>query len=146
LETSQFSSILVALVLCVSSAGLISWHLRGWKRLQATEVGARERDFRRRQIRRRIQTSALLGILGVAIFVGQLLITWAAPQLVLITYWGGVLLLVLWLTILALADMVATSVFYDREKSHSIVEQARLQGELRRAREQAAKARNGKPK
>ena len=117
-----------------------------WKRLQQAEIDARERDFRRRQYRRRMQTSAMLGVLGVAIFVGQLLMTWAASRLFLVIYWSGVLVLVLWMALLALADMAATSFYYSREKNNYIVEQARLQGELWRAREKEAKVRNGKPK
>ena len=146
METNQLSSILFALFLGVASAGLIAWHIRAWKRLQSTEIDARELNFRRRQFRRRIQTSAMLGILGVAIFVGQLLMTGMPSRLLLIAYWCGVLALVLWLAILALADVVATSFHYSRERNNSIVEQARLQGELRQAREKAAKVRNGKPK
>ena len=84
------------LVLCASSGGLIVWHVRAWKRLQAAEIEPRERDFRRRQYRRRMQTSAMLGVLGVAILVGQLLMLWVVSQLFLAIYWGGVLLLLLW--------------------------------------------------
>ena len=146
METDFLSSILVALVLCVSSAGLIAWHIRARKRLQQADLDARERDFRRRQYRRRIQTSAMLGVLGAAIFIGQLLMAWAPSRLLLVIYWSGVLLLVLWVALLALADVTATSFFYSREKSSTIIEQARLQGELWRAREKEAKVRNGKPK
>lgn len=145
METNYLSSILVALALCVSSAGLIVWHIRAWKRLQHAEIDARERDFRRRQCRRRIQTSAVLGVLGVAIFIGQWLMIWVPSRLFLVIYWSGVLVLVLWVVLLAVADMAATSLYYSREKNNSIVEHARLQGELRRAREKEAKVRNGKP-
>ena len=139
------SSIVVALVLCASSAGLIAWHVRTWQRLQGAEIDPREREFRRRQYRRRMQTSAMLGVLGAAIFIGQLLIVWPASWLLLAIYWSGVLVLVLWIALLALADMAATSFYYSREKNNSLVEHAKLQGELLRAREKEAKGRNGKP-
>lgn len=132
--------------LCVSSAGLIAWHIRAWRRLQDAEVDPRERDFRHRQYRRRMQTSAMLGLLGVAIFVGQMLMAWPASRLLLVIYWSGVLVLVLWVVLLALADMTATSIYFSQEKNKSLVEHARLQGELQRAREKQAKVRNGKPK
>ena len=146
IEINYLSSILVALVLCVSSAGLIAWHVRAWKRLQHAGIDPREFDFRRRQYRRRMQTSAMLGLLGVAIFIGQVLIAWPPSRMLLVIYWSGVLVLVLWMAILALADMAATSFYYSQEKNNSIVEHAKLQGELRQAREKEAKVRNGKPK
>jgi hypothetical protein len=145
-EINYLSSILVALGLCGSSAGLIVWHLRARRRLQGEEIEPGERDFRRRQLRRRMQTSAMLGVLGVAIFIGQLLMIWVASRLFLVIYWSGVLLLLLWVLLLGVADMAATGLYYSREKSNSIVEHAKLQGELRRARENEAKARNGKPR
>ncbi len=140
----HLSSVLIALALCVSSVGLIVWHIRAWRRLQNADIAPIERDFRRRQNRRRMQTSAMLGLLGVAIFVGQVLMTLDTP-LFLAIYWSGVLLLLLWMAILAVADMAATSFYYRREKNDYLVEHARLQGELLLAREKEAKARNGKP-
>ncbi len=130
------SSIVVALVLAVSSAGLIAWHVRAWRRLSLAELDAREQNFRRRQYRRRVQTSAMLGVLGGAILVGQLLIAWPASESVLVPYWCGVFLLVLWLALLALADMAATRLYYGRERDKYVVEQARLQGQLRQVHEQ----------
>jgi hypothetical protein len=140
------SSALVSLVLCLSSAGLIVWHVRAWQRLQQAGTDALERDFRRRQYRRRMQTSIMLGLLGVAIFVGQLLMTPNTAWHLLVIYWSGVVVLVLWVALLAVADMTATSFYYSREKTQCVVEQARLQNELRQARETLAKSRNGKPK
>jgi hypothetical protein len=138
-------SVVVGLVLCLSSAGLIAWHIRTWKGLQQAEIDPRERDFRRRQHRRRMQTSGMLGVLGVAILVGQGLMIWVTSRTFLVVYWSGILLLVLWVALLALADMAATSFYYSREKSNYIVEHAKLQGELQRAREEQARGRNGKP-
>ncbi len=142
---NYLSSVLIALALCISSAALMVWHIRAWRRLQNADIEPREREFRRRQCRRRMQTSAMLGLLGVAIFVGQVLMTLVASRLFLVIYWSGVLLLLLWMAILAVADMAATSFYYSREKNNYIVEHAKLQGELLLAREKEAKARNGKP-
>ena len=139
-------STIVALILCVLSAGLITWHIRAWKRLQTADIDQREREFHRRQYRRRMQTSAMLGLLGVAIFIGQLLMTSVKSQLLLVIYWSCVLVLLLWMAILAVADMAATSFYYSREKNNYVIEHAKLQGELLRAREKEAKVRNGKPK
>ena len=126
------SSTLVALILCLSAAALIFWHIRTWRALQSEPLGPRERDFRRRQYRRRMQTSAMLGVLGAAIFVGQLLMLWIHSRLFFAIYWGGVLLLVLWMALLALADIVATQFHYSREKTENVIERAKLQAEIRR--------------
>ena len=96
-----------------------------------------------------MQTSAMLGVLGVAIFIGQLLMTWLTSRLFLVIYWSGVLVLVLWMALLALADMAATSFYYSREKNNYVVEHARLQGELRQARTgspETASRRVGEPR
>jgi hypothetical protein len=138
-------SLLVALVLCAASGGLMAWHVRVWRRLRDSGLDAAGREFHRRQYRRRMQTSGMLGLLGVAIFLGQALMLWLTSALAILLYWLGVVGLVVWMILLALADMAATSVYYSQEKSSSIVEQARLQGELRRAKNEEALRRNGKP-
>ncbi len=143
---NALSSIVVALVLCVLSGGLVAWHIRTWKRLQQAEIEPREREFRRRQYRRRMQTSAMLGVLGMAILIGQLLMIWITSWLLLAIYWSGLLLLVLWVVLLAVADMTASVFFYSREKNSCLAEQAKLQGELRQAQDEEAPARNGKPR
>jgi hypothetical protein len=144
-DTNYLPSIQFGLLLCALSAGLIAWHVRAWKRLQGAEIEPGERNFRRRQYRRRMQTSAMLGVLGAAIFIGQLLMIWVTSQAFLVVYWGGVVVLVLWLALLALADMAATGFYYSRVKSNYVVERARLQGELQQARKKQAEVRNGKP-
>ncbi len=142
---NYLSSALIALVFCGTSAGLIVWHIRAWKLLRDADLQPREMEFRRRQYRRRMQTSAMLGLLGAAVFVGQVLMTLVTWRLFLVVYWSCVLLLLLWMAILAVTDMVATSVYYSKEKNSYLVEHAKLKGELLQAREKAAKARNGKP-
>jgi ABC-type Fe3+ transport system permease subunit len=135
----------LALVLCACSAGLIVWHVRARKRLRAAEIDAFERHFRRRQFRRRMQTSAMLGVLGAAIFVGQLMMLWVASPLFVAVYWSAVVLLVLWMLLLAMADMADTGLFYSRQTGNSAVEHSRLQGELQKAIEDEARQRNGRP-
>ena len=47
-------------------------------------------------------------------------------------WWIGIVALVLWIVLLAIADLAATSFFYSREKSDFVVEHAKLQAELAR--------------
>jgi hypothetical protein len=147
---TQLSGFVVAVLLVLSSAGLIFWHVRNWNRLERDELEARELKFRRRQFRRRMQTSALLGLLGAAIFGGLLLMDSQFPWKFKAIYWIGVLLLVLWIALLAIADMVATTFYYSRARSDFVVQHAKLQAELRKARQEDSRAKtpgghNGKP-
>jgi len=129
-----WSCVLVALVALLAAGGLMHSHLRTWRTVQqrATELDPKEVDYRRRQFRRRMQTSAMLAVVGVGILVGWLLIVFRAPPLVTVVFWSGVMLLVVWLVVLATADMISTRYYYSRLKQDYLVEQARLQAELRR--------------
>jgi hypothetical protein len=142
----HLSSYLVAGLLIVSSAVLVVWHSRSWQRLREGNLSDRERDFWRRQYRRRMQTSAMLGVLGAAILVGQLLMPVVHASWFLLVFWGGVLVLVLWIVLLALADMVATSYYYGRERTGFARERAQLEAELRKARGEEKHTSNGKPR
>ncbi len=142
---NDLSSFLVALVLVATSVALVVRHVRVWKRLNGEGLEERELDFRRRQFRRRVQTSAMIGLLGVAIVVGQLLLDFVKSPRFLVYYWIGVLAILLWILLLAVADMMATSAHYSRERSDLAVGHAKLQLELRKARERAGRRHNGKP-
>lgn len=117
-------------------------HVRTWRRLRQQELGPDDYDYRRRQYRRRMQTSAMLGLLAVAILVGQLIALRIESRVLLLSYWGGVLLVVGWVGLLAVVDMLATKHHFSRLRQGYLVEQAKLQAELRRIR--AARG-NGKP-
>jgi MFS family permease len=138
-----WSTGLFALFLLSVAAGLMVSHARSWLAMRSAQLEPREADYRRRQFRRRMQTSAMLGVLGVAIFVGHLLTAWVASRLFAVFYWGGVLLLLGWMALLALADILATKFHFSRLRQDYMVEQAKLQAELRRIQ---AKRANGRAK
>ena len=124
-----YSSAAVSLFLLLCAAGLMMLHVRTWRRAQQREMDAEEEDYRRRQYFRRMQTSTMLGTLAVAVFVGQ----WVTRPLWLgLIYWGGVLLVLAWVGLLAVADMLATKYYFGRLRDEHLVEQAKLQAELRR--------------
>ncbi len=129
-----WSSILVGLLLIVAAWWLVRLHVEGWRELhrRARDMAPEEYDFRRRQLRRRTQTSALLGLIGLGMLIGRLLIVWRAPPTAILAYWAGIVLLVLWLGLLAVADMVATRLYFTRLRRDYLVERARLEAELRR--------------
>jgi ABC-type xylose transport system permease subunit len=133
-------SALVSLFLLLCAAGLMALHVRAWRRCQRQQLAARELDYRRRQFRRRMQTSALLGVLAAAIFLGSLI---TGPPLVMLAFWGAALLVAIWVLLLAAADVVATRFHFGRLRADYLIEQAKLQAEIRRLR---ALRGNGKPK
>ena len=124
-------SIVVSLALVACAAALMAWHVRAWAAVRRQTCDRREFDYRRRQFRRRMQTSAMMailaGLLGAAPFVGQF------PRLA-VAYTGAVLLLVLWICLLAAADAVATRLHFGRVRHDNLVERAKLQAQLRRIR------------
>jgi hypothetical protein len=137
-----WSTFLVSVLLLLAALGLMYWHLLSWRRLQTAELALGDKDFYFRQFRRRIQTSAMLGILALGLFVGELLTWWIKSELFFIVYWGATLLLVVWVALLAAVDIWATQYHFGKLRQKCLVEQAKLHAEIRRA--QAARG-NGKP-
>ncbi len=127
-------------LMLVCALGLMVSHVRSWRVQRAAGLDPKELEYRRRQFRRRMQTSAMLAVVAAALPIGLWVLSrW--PK-VGAFFWGGVLSLVLWLGTLALADMWATKRYYGKLRYDYRVEQARLEAELRRI--QAARG-NGKP-
>jgi len=134
-----WTSALVSSFLLLCALGLMAMHVRTWRLAQAGKPEAEELDYRYRQFRRRIQSSALLGLMAAAIFAGQ----WIPVGRVLLTcfFWGGVLLGLCWVGLLALADIWATKHYFGRLRQTYVIEQAKLHAQARRI--QAARG-NGK--
>ena len=124
-------SAIVSGVLLLLVAVLMFLHLRAWRRTKQHTADVEELDYRGRQFRRRMQTSALLGILALAILFGPMI---RGPWWFVAVFWLGVLLIIAWVSLLALADVVATTVYFGRLRAHYLTEQAKLQLQLRRAK------------
>jgi UDP-N-acetylmuramyl pentapeptide phosphotransferase/UDP-N-acetylglucosamine-1-phosphate transferase len=126
---------LVGLFLIAISGALIwsQWRSRG-------------RVADRGQIRRRMLTSALMGLLGVAIVAGQFILAAVTP----------IAFMLFWLAVLCLAGLLGLSGFLDllvtrsktrRQLQDHALELRRLQGELAKAKErdrELAYRKNGK--
>ncbi|MEX0641469.1 MAG: hypothetical protein WD468_02145 [Pirellulales bacterium] len=137
LPTAVLSLSLVAL-----SMLLIALHRRTARRAAETFQDPEEREFAASQYRRRMQTSAMIGLVGVLVFVGH----WLDHSIGELIVWLAVVLLVVWIMLLALADIVATRAHFSRIRRGAIVEHARLQAALHHARKQQARAGNGNGK
>jgi hypothetical protein len=130
--------------------GLMVWHVRSWRAQQAGSLDPQELGFRRRQFRRRMQTSTMLAVVAAALPIG----VWILPHWpkVGVFFWGAVLFSLMWIGVLGLADMWATKHYYGKIRDDYRIEQARLEAELRRIRDVQAEVRrardgsgNGKP-
>jgi hypothetical protein len=137
-----WSSLIISILLLLAALGLVYWHVYSWRKVQLADLATGELDFYRRQFRRRIQTSAMLGILAVLIFAGELLTWWISSQIFFICYWAAALLLVIWVALLAAADIWATQYHFGKLRQKCLIEQAKLQAEIRRVKSVRG---NGKP-
>lgn len=121
--------------------GLLVSHWRTWRRQKAQADNEAERSYQRRRFRRRMQTSAMLALAGVALIVGQLIPPQTRPSL-FVFFWTGVVLLLFWVVLLALADATATRHHVRRLLRERTTERSQLQDELLRLKRQR---RNGAP-
>ena len=124
----MLSSVLVATFLVAVSLALTAQHYRVQRRLDPETLDIRQFDFLRRQCRRRLQTSVMIGLVGIAVLVGY----WITSPWVAVIYWACVVWVVLWIGLLAMADLVSTRVYFARLCQEQLDEQAGLRAELTR--------------
>lgn len=93
----------LAILLLVAALALIAWNLIAHRRDLQADLDPLERVFRRRQLRRRLQTSSMLGLLGLAIAIGAT-ISHRQHPLGFVLFWCGVLCWLLWIVLLDLGD------------------------------------------
>lgn len=114
---------------------------RSGNAFQQAELPEPEREYRHRQIRRRIQASGLIGIIGIALFLGDTLIVWFDYPIVTVSYWGLVAIITLLVAFLAMADFWATRRYLNRVYEDSLLEQTRLHAELYRLQQEKTQER-----
>ena len=122
---------LVSLALAAVSALLMVWNWRSWKVACDAGLDEDELNFAWRQFRRRVQASAMIGLVAVAIFIGQ----FVESLLVRAFFWAGVVLLLFWILLLALADVLATQQHFGRIRRRDLADQVKLQVQIRRRRD-----------
>ncbi|OHB66258.1 MAG: hypothetical protein A2V70_04900 [Planctomycetes bacterium RBG_13_63_9] len=121
--------LLFSVCLLLAAAGLMLLHRRAWRVAREQDLDADGLRYRRQQFRRRMQTSGLLGLLAVAVFVGRLI---TKPPLLVLVFWGCVLLILGWVFLLAVLDIWATKYYFGRLRQTYRIEESRLRAELRR--------------
>ncbi len=122
----------VSACLTATTVWLLTLHVRTWRAARQGQLDAEELDYQRRQYRRRMLTSGLLGLLAIALSAGHYLAYWIHSNWFEIAFWGTTLLAVCWFGLLALADLRATQQHLARQHERYLAEQIRLMAEARR--------------
>jgi len=116
-------------------------HVRTWKNQRQDEsLLDSDRKYLRNRYLRRMQTSAVVAIVGCLIGIGDAFI-WQLGPAIATFYWMFVIMLVFWIALLAIGDL--TSVRTHSQTAMSQLESTRkeLEAELARHRHRS----NGKP-
>jgi len=128
-----YATLAVSFALLLAAAAMMVSHLRAWRSFRQKGLDAEELDYRRRQFRRRMQTSAMLGVLAVALSVGQAATTWwIRSGWFAAAYWLATMFGACWVGLLALVDIWATKHYYGRLRHNCLIGRAKLEAELRR--------------
>lgn len=129
--------------LVVLGAFFMWTHVRSWQRTQRDlELDGRGRQHYRTQFRRRMQTSAMIVLIGLLIPLGDALIPWRKAPTLFFFYWGGILLMAIWVMVQALGDMFSTREYSRGNMEELRRQQAELERELEQFRESVT--RNGR--
>ncbi|MEX2185981.1 MAG: hypothetical protein WD875_04265 [Pirellulales bacterium] len=118
------------------AAVLVAWHVRAWRSAKAARFSAAELKFAFEQYRRRMQTSVMLGLVGALILGGP----WISAPLAVLLYWLGVVVLILWIMLLASADVLATRMHYSQIETEHNLQQIKLEARLEAARQKSQRA------
>jgi hypothetical protein len=118
---------LISLVFVVS-------HLVSWRRFGEREEAEPEYEtrFRRNQFRRRLQASVMLGLVAAAMVLGTAFISSDDQPRTFLGLWTGVLLTVLWVILLAGADLIATRRHANRLRREVMAENREMHDDIRR--------------
>jgi hypothetical protein len=128
-------TVALSMTLLIVSAALVVMHVRAWRAVDHGGLGAAEREFHERRYRRRLQSSLMLGVIGLLV-LGELWLdvifqdAWAR-----LLYWSGVGLLLLWLLLLAASDWLASRQHYRGQLTRLQTERDVLRADLERLRQ-----------
>ena len=134
----MWTNIAFAAFLMVVSGVLLATHNRSWRQAQSEDHDDKATDFHWRRYRRRMQASAMIGIVGLTVGIGA----WIEDTLLSAIYWSVVFLIVVWIVILAAADLVSSRFFLNQIRDQHTAEHAALQAELDRIRSRESNGRS----
>jgi hypothetical protein len=133
------ASIMLGLCLLALGGGMMVWHrVTARQNLAADSAISGDDTFARRQLRRRVRASGLVALLGLFVLLGPLV---SNPYLQVI-YWTGAMLVVVWVVILAVADIMRTRQHLGELRTQYLTGRAVLEAEVQRRRRENS---NGEP-
>ncbi|MCH7686792.1 MAG: hypothetical protein IH899_08945 [Planctomycetes bacterium] len=114
---------------------MIRSHLRTWRRHRDdSSLAERELQYYFAQYRRRMQTSAIIALLGVLLFVGDVVLPRVLPEEYFVgvfgIYWIVVLCLTLWIVVLAWGDVTAIRIHSKTVLNRHLRKQRELEEQL----------------
>lgn len=133
MKNDLLATLAFGIALVVLGAILLRWHCRVWHEHRREGV-LKEREFQYycSQFRRRAQVSLLLMLLGVALPVGDALMTFGRLDKGAAAWWiAGMLLVALWIMLLAALDWMVTRL-HQRAARASLASLSRRRRELER--------------
>jgi hypothetical protein len=131
----QFLAIALPLAIVALGVLLLVLHRRAWQAARRSLTDGAELAFQGRRYRRRLQTSGLLVLLGVAMEGGQCIAADKRPSL-FVFFWCAVAMLAVWVLALAVCDVIATRMHLRQQMRQQLIERAKLQAELTRIQAQ----------
>lgn len=135
----DYLGLVVGVVVVLLGIGLRRRHLGVWSRWQLdTRITEGDRSFYRRQCRRRLQVAYLLIAIGTLIGAGDLLIPWNRVPTLFAIYWGGILLMSLWMMLLAIGDLMSSGAHARHALGESQTRLDELRAELLRIKREHA--------
>lgn len=138
----MWPTLLFSAALILISLTLLAWHVKAWREADHGGLSERDGEFFRRQCRRRMQTSGMLGIIGLLIFGHQ----WIIDNTTLALYWTGVLGLLIWTVLLAVGDFAASRLHYGPHLAEQQTEHLLLQREIEQFRRESGSPEIDPPK
>ncbi len=114
---------------------MIRSHIRTWRRHRDdSSLAERELRYYFAQYRRRMQTSAIIALLGVLLFVGDVVLPRVLPEenfvKIFPIFWIVVLCLTLWIIALAWGDITAIRVHSKTALNRHLRKQRKLEEQL----------------
>jgi hypothetical protein len=98
---------LLPIGLVAGGLAMMAWHMSQWRASLRQATERRRLELLRRRFRLRMQSSGLMVAIGVAMLAAGTIDRRVQPSLYVYA-WVGIVLLVLWMLLLAVADIVLT--------------------------------------
>jgi hypothetical protein len=134
-DMGDTATIVVSSGLVLLALALLGVHWNSWRKADHGGLAEREREFYRRQFRRRILSSGMLGLAGLMMLSSQ----WVETSVGQALLWIIILLAMLAVLLLATADWWSTRMHFVREEVDTAVQIELLKAEIRKFEEGGGK-------